>query len=40
MIDRIFSGAVTQSKAKSKQMTYQEFVFFLISEEVGYFDLL
>ena len=33
MIDRIFSGAVTQSKSKSKQMTYQEFVFFLISEE-------
>lgn len=33
MIDRIFSGAVTQSKSKTKQMTYQEFVFFLISEE-------
>lgn len=34
MIERIFSGAVTRGQAKAKrQMTYQEFVYFLISEE-------
>ena len=35
MIERIFSGAVTRGQTckNKKQMTYQEFVYFLISEE-------
>ncbi|KAJ8310711.1 hypothetical protein KUTeg_012576 [Tegillarca granosa] len=34
MIDRIFSGCVTRGKAqKEGKMTYQEFVWFLMSEE-------
>lgn len=37
MIERIFCGAVTRGSAqKEGRMSYTEFVWFLLSEEVGY----
>ena len=37
MIERIFCGAVTRGSAqKEGRMSYTEFVWFLLSEEVGH----